>query len=61
MKPILCLCGAKPKVVKDGSPTDFDYRVVCPRCGMRCPNMGRNEEDAIETWNQFMRNLQLGD
>ena len=29
-------------------PYDGDYRAVCKSCGLRCPTMGRDKEEAIK-------------
>lgn len=55
MKIHRCLCGNKPTVKKDGPIYDFNYRVICNNCGIECPSAGRDEKDAIHSWNSFIR------
>lgn len=56
MKAYRCVCGAKP-VVKKIDPYDGDYIVKCNSCGIVSPSMGRDEDDAIESWNRFIRRI----
>lgn len=53
MKAYRCVCGAKPIIFKTDK-YDGDYKVKCDMCGIRCPSMGRDENDAIEAWNNFI-------
>lgn len=52
-----CICGNNPTVEKVGPLYDYSYQVVCKHCGIRCPSHGRDEKDAIESWNNFIKRI----
>ena len=51
-----CPCGnSRVNVVTCGPRYDPSYVVKCQDCGIQCPSHGRDESEAKENWNEWIR------